>query len=282
MSMPNYPTISPEITREKALNMIIASIAMEELGLSHIINAEGEKLQYVLGTLPNQYGSCASVKDVLDVNKSITELLETVMENQILLKNKLEKVLNAQQVEDNQKCCSTQNYHCENTKSHTNTSCEEENVRCSNMCSNNQICKSTAMFKCGMKKCFIWNKNECMLWTKCYSQGNDISLNYQNNGEIILAPNSKYLFNFLINIDSLRTCLGHIMVGIQMISEGAVRDLYNFHLSRCKCIKQKLSISGSGTIITDKICNEPFSIIITLKEPDYAYVETADLSIIQI
>ena len=30
-------------------NEIISSIAAEELSLSHILNAEGEKLQYVLG-----------------------------------------------------------------------------------------------------------------------------------------------------------------------------------------------------------------------------------------
>ena len=35
------------MTREEALTMIIASIAMEELALSHILNAEGEKLQYM-------------------------------------------------------------------------------------------------------------------------------------------------------------------------------------------------------------------------------------------
>ena len=44
------------MTREEALTMIIASIAMEELALSHILNAEGEKLQYVLGT-PGRAGS---------------------------------------------------------------------------------------------------------------------------------------------------------------------------------------------------------------------------------
>lgn len=37
------------MTREEALTMIIASIAMEELALSHILNAEGEKLQFISG-----------------------------------------------------------------------------------------------------------------------------------------------------------------------------------------------------------------------------------------
>ena len=72
--------------------MIIASIAMEELALSHILNAEGEKLQYILGTLPGTK-PCAGPQEVLAVNKSIAALLEAVAQNQILLKSKLEKVL---------------------------------------------------------------------------------------------------------------------------------------------------------------------------------------------
>lgn len=72
--------------------MIIASIAMEELALSHILNAEGEKLQYILGTLPGT-SPCACPRDVLTVNKSVTALVEAVTQNQMLLKNKLSQVL---------------------------------------------------------------------------------------------------------------------------------------------------------------------------------------------
>ena len=92
MSMPSFPPNGADMTREEALTMIIASIAMEELALSHILNAEGEKLQYVLGTLPGAK-ACACPRDVLAVNKSVTALVEAVTQNQMLLKNKLEKVL---------------------------------------------------------------------------------------------------------------------------------------------------------------------------------------------
>ena len=56
MSMPSFPNIDPPIQREDAVNQILSSIAMEELGLSHILNAEGEKLQYILGTIPGLSG----------------------------------------------------------------------------------------------------------------------------------------------------------------------------------------------------------------------------------
>ena len=65
MSMPSFPNIDPPIQREDAVNQILSSIAMEELGLSHILNAEGEKLQYILGTIPGLSGPAATVSDVL-------------------------------------------------------------------------------------------------------------------------------------------------------------------------------------------------------------------------
>ena len=45
MSMPKMPEMDENMNREYAINLIISSIAMEELALAHILNAEGEKLQ---------------------------------------------------------------------------------------------------------------------------------------------------------------------------------------------------------------------------------------------
>ena len=41
MSLPSFPNVDPAIQREDAVNQILSSIAMEELGMSHILNAEG-------------------------------------------------------------------------------------------------------------------------------------------------------------------------------------------------------------------------------------------------
>jgi hypothetical protein len=95
MSQPSFPTISPPITRDEAINMILSSIAMEELGLSHIINAEGEKLQYILGTIPGISGPPATVSDVLSANESVRGVLESAAQNQLFLNAKMQNALNS-------------------------------------------------------------------------------------------------------------------------------------------------------------------------------------------
>ena len=95
MSLPSFPNIDPPVQRENAVNQILSSIAMEELGLSHILNAEGEKLQYILGTLPGLSGPAATVVDVLSANESVRNLLKTAVQNQLFLKSKMQGALEA-------------------------------------------------------------------------------------------------------------------------------------------------------------------------------------------
>lgn len=95
MSIPTFPEQGSQISRENAINYILTSIAMEELGLSHIINAEGEKIQYVIGTIPGVTGPHATIDDIIEVNESVRRVLDSVMENQLFLKAKMESILNA-------------------------------------------------------------------------------------------------------------------------------------------------------------------------------------------
>ena len=99
MSMPSFPVVDPPIDREDAVNQILSSIAMEELGLSHILNAEGEKLQYILGTLPGLSGPPATVSDVLAANESVRGLLEATVQNQLFLRAKMQNALEASQMQ---------------------------------------------------------------------------------------------------------------------------------------------------------------------------------------
>lgn len=45
VSQPNLPNITPVVTlsRDDTINLLLSSIAMEELEMAHILNAEGKK-----------------------------------------------------------------------------------------------------------------------------------------------------------------------------------------------------------------------------------------------
>lgn len=97
MSFPNIPDINAniDISREEVLDLLLASVAFEELGLAHIINAEGEKIQYVLGTLNEErvVQELPTIDDLIEINKSVEKTLQTVIKNQMLLQFKLEDIV---------------------------------------------------------------------------------------------------------------------------------------------------------------------------------------------
>ncbi|MGE5474205.1 MAG: hypothetical protein ACM3UU_08310 [Ignavibacteriales bacterium] len=96
MSFPNIPDVSPdiEVNRDQVINLLLASIAFEELGLAHIINSEGEKIQFVIGTLEGHTPSAPpTMAELLEINRSVEQTLRSVIKNQMLLQFKLEDVL---------------------------------------------------------------------------------------------------------------------------------------------------------------------------------------------
>jgi len=93
MSIPQIPDIDCDITRKNSVNVIITSIAMEELAIAHILNAEGEKLQYVLGTLEGTDPGEITLCDIMAVNKSIRETMREARKTERLLQFKLEDIL---------------------------------------------------------------------------------------------------------------------------------------------------------------------------------------------
>lgn len=94
MSFPNIPDVDPviNIDREDAKNLIIASVAFEELGLAHLINAEAEKIQYAVGTLNGGLQPPPEIDDLLDINKSVNTTLKNIIKTQMLLQFKLENI----------------------------------------------------------------------------------------------------------------------------------------------------------------------------------------------
>lgn len=90
MSMPNFPEIPnlPEIEICESLGLVIESIALEELALAHLINAEAEKVQKVAD--PEK---CSSPFEMIKINESVSKSLVNVIKLQMLLQFKLENVL---------------------------------------------------------------------------------------------------------------------------------------------------------------------------------------------
>ncbi|MCL1915016.1 MAG: hypothetical protein FWG10_14395 [Eubacteriaceae bacterium] len=96
MSTPETPTSRDQITCD-AIGQIIASIAMSEAALSHVINAEGEKIQYALGALPGSptFDRAPSIEQLLDFNKSVKDNISAVSVSQALLLSKLSAAIGA-------------------------------------------------------------------------------------------------------------------------------------------------------------------------------------------
>ena len=95
MSMPSFPKDGANMTREQALTMVVASIAMEESALSRIMDAEGDKLRYILDRCREACGCPETPKEILEANESVTRLLDAVAQNQTILRNKLALALEA-------------------------------------------------------------------------------------------------------------------------------------------------------------------------------------------
>lgn len=79
------PVITPGTnTREDSVGDIIESIAMEERSISHVLNAEGEKLQAII----NMQDTTA--QQLLAANKSVQHTVESVSRLESALLSKLE------------------------------------------------------------------------------------------------------------------------------------------------------------------------------------------------
>ncbi len=80
---------------EDTIHLLLFSLAMEELSMAHILNAEGEKIQHALGTLHGTNPLARTVKDICDVNGSVLETLKELTKKDLILLNKLDRVTQA-------------------------------------------------------------------------------------------------------------------------------------------------------------------------------------------
>ncbi|MEG0979863.1 MAG: hypothetical protein RR911_04660 [Oscillospiraceae bacterium] len=80
----SMPVIAPGTgTRTQAITDIIESVALEQTAVSHILNAEGEKIQKVVAT-------ATTGDQMLAVNKSVQSMVNAVTRLEMILHAKLE------------------------------------------------------------------------------------------------------------------------------------------------------------------------------------------------
>lgn len=80
----SMPIIKPSgVTRQEAITDIIESVALEETALSHILNAEGEKLQAVIALVN------VDAETLLKTNKSVKAMVDSITRLEVVLQSKL-------------------------------------------------------------------------------------------------------------------------------------------------------------------------------------------------
>lgn len=81
----SMPVIIPgTVTRAQAIADLIESVALEETGISHILNAEGEKIQAFVGM------SGVTADQLLAVNESVQNTVNAVTRLEMILQSKLD------------------------------------------------------------------------------------------------------------------------------------------------------------------------------------------------
>lgn len=84
MSMPKIECA--HIDKCCATASLVQSIALEETAISHILNAEGEKLQKAISM-----HDC-SIDDLLKINESVENMIDKITSLEIVLKAKLDLI----------------------------------------------------------------------------------------------------------------------------------------------------------------------------------------------
>lgn len=95
MSFPNIPDINPEIniTFEDSINLLLTSIAMEEVSLSKLMDAETNKISCVLDDCKHDRCEHGSVlHDAIKINKSVDDTIKDMIKLQMLLQFKLDNI----------------------------------------------------------------------------------------------------------------------------------------------------------------------------------------------
>ena len=96
MSMPKISKSG--VGKCDTVNDVIESVALMETALSHILNAEGEKIQKAVGTLNSGYGKpqpglACSTEELVCIDESVENVIRAITILESLLQKKLNDAL---------------------------------------------------------------------------------------------------------------------------------------------------------------------------------------------
>lgn len=260
------------MTKDEALTMIIASIAMEELSLSHIINAEGEKLQYILGTLPGGPKICVNSQEVLAVNKSVKDLLDTVMQNQMLLKGKLAMALEA-------------GGRCPDPPPEPPCPCGPEPP-----CGPSHPDGPPRGGLCGQKSAIHlvnrgglpWKGGFLLSWECLWQRGEGICWNAKTPALVRLDPAKVYVVNYTINVWDACPQGGAGSICVKLAPNGVFFNALPLHFST-KCMGSEPLTLYNSTMLFPQAHSAPcVDLSLVLNYQNSLLVDQASLSIIEI
>jgi hypothetical protein len=91
MSLPLFSESSPPLTRSDAINVILASVALEELGVGHLFSAESEKIKFILSLLPSILGGGdvknTKLNNFLGLNENTLKTISGTIQNYKMFKS---------------------------------------------------------------------------------------------------------------------------------------------------------------------------------------------------
>lgn len=255
MSMPSFPPNGANMTREQALTMIIASVALEERALSRIIDAEGDKLRYILDRCRETGDCCGAPEKILEVNRSVTELLDVVAQNQTILRGKLALALSAEGG-----CL-------------PDPPCPPP---CPPIPPSPELPQKSLM-QLRLSGCgFLWKK-ECLIpWEYLGSRGNAVRWSWETPSMVELDPGKTYSVSCMFNIRDFlpAAASGHICLE----SSDTSREPLPLCFSICCAGGEAVTLQYSTLLLPDSISTISFR----LRSRPPLWVEQAELNIVEL
>lgn len=96
MSMPQIPEELYRPTRHEVVIDLLKSIAMEETAISHILNAEAEKIQAFVGK-ELDFPGCSSGHEIMRFNSQVFKVIDVLVMKEWLLLRKMENIMDFDQ-----------------------------------------------------------------------------------------------------------------------------------------------------------------------------------------